>query len=470
MSFLSPSFGRWRAIGALAGALAAFAPRPAHAHYGIPHAFSVLFEPGTPTHMVLRSDIWGLMYSQDAGKSWQWTCAEAYGGSSSAAEHDPMVVTPGGRVVVALTYKGVILSDDMCNWRSGQGMDGQYVMDVALTSTSVLALTSTNAGDAGFKGAVYSSSDNGEHWSTASAQLPNDFLGSSVAMAPSDSQRLYVAGSKIEADKKFERSSDGGKTWVRSDLPVSADKNFATVRIPAVHPTRPDVVFVWVDQSEALNADSPDDILASADGGATWKNIYASTGDLPGFAISPDGKTIAIAGPNEGVQTADLDDALARGQAAFTQVFKDRVWGLHWTADGLYAGNNNFTARDPVTQITPPAYMLGVSNDGGHTFTQLMNMCQITYGSCAKGTMMDNACNGLWDDKNLGLGFGYDYVYGERCVKPDGGTGTSSHKDSVTSSGCSFSGLATGSDRAGAALLLLGLGVLLRRRSGARAR
>ena len=457
------------ALGAVATAMASLtAAPPAHAHYGIPHAFSIHVQPGSGQRVLLRSDIWGLMYSSDGGQTWQWSCAEAFGGNSSQAEHVPMVVTTSGRVLAALTYKGLRLSDDMCTWRSAAGLDGQYVMDISATSTSLLAVTSNNAGDAGFRGAVYASDDNGESWSVASAELPNDFLASSVAMAPSDSKRLYVAGTKVEADKKLERSDDGGATWVRSDVPIDPNKLDATLRIVLVHPTRPDVVLAWVDQPEGLGQNSPDDIVATSDGGAHWKTIYSSTGDLPGLALSPDGTTLVIAGPSDGIQSAALDDALAQGQGAFKQVFTGQVWGLHWAADGLYAGNNNFTAKDPVTHVTPPAYMYGVSHDNGHTFTQIMSMCQITYPSCATGTTMDQACSDLWDNKEQNLGFGLDFVHNaDRCGGgADAGTGGTNSK-SDKSSGCSYAAPGSGMGHAAVATLaLLGLGVALRRRGG----
>jgi hypothetical protein len=437
----------------------------AHAHGGIPRAFEIQFGPDNPKNVLIRSDIWGLMRSTDGGQSWQWSCAEVYGGNSLSADNRPMLLGQNGRILVAGESSGLQITDDFCSW-TGVPMTSdagkpELVADVNGTGADAYLLTSTNF-DGNILGRVRHSADNGQSWSVVGTPLPSDFGAATVAVAPSNRTRFYVSGRKLDVpDGTVETSADGGNTWTRSTFPITLDvQRVAAVRIVLVHPTRPDVLLVWVDSPEVLGVNSPDDLWASGDGGKTWKDIYSSKGDLPGHALSPDGTELLISGPLEGVQSANLDDALAKGRAAFTQVFTGGVWGLDWVADGsangkLYAGNDNFTAAGI------PAYTLGVSTDRGHTFAPLMTVCDITYATCAPTSLMNQACNELWNEA-YPTGFKADFAENVRCVSPDAGA-TSAHRTSTTSS-CSIATLGTSTSPATFEGLLVALWLIARRR------
>jgi hypothetical protein len=191
------------------------------------------------------------------------------------------------------------------------------------------------------------------------------------------------------------------------------------LRLAAVHPTRPDVVFVWADIEEGFGSDQPDQLWATQDGGTNWTLVYAATGDLPGFAFSPDGTELLVAGPKEGVQMANVNAALAEGKSAFTQQFGRQVWGLHWTTAGLTAGTDNFTPAGV------PAFTYGSSNDQGKSFSKLMSICDVRYDACDATSSLRMACDGVYDSP-LG-GFRQDFTQGPRCAgNPTAGTGGSS--------------------------------------------
>jgi MYXO-CTERM domain-containing protein len=452
------SLGRFRRAGRaalLGAALGAVAPA-ASAHYGIPRAFSIIFGPEGTNRVLVRSDIWGIMRSWDNGQSWQWSCAEVFGGKSSQAEYHPMVVTSTGRIVVGSSFDGLFLSDNFCEWRKDTSFGSALVADVTTAGSDLLVLTSTS-GDTGYDTLLWKSTNQGDSWTKAGTPMPRDFIGSQVRVAPSDSTRVYVVGIAPEGKVgRVQRSDDGGTTWANHEFNFDTTKQIgAYFRLPMVHPTRPDVAFIRVDMPEGLGQDAPDSVLGTKDGGLTWTKLFDSTGDLPGLTLSPDGKTLLIAGPVDGIRSADVDDALTRGPAAFEQVFDGMVWGLNWASDGtLYAGNNNFGGVD-VPEIT-----LGVSHDGGRTFELMMNICQIGYpDSCGASTTLAAQCEGLWDNKEEMLGFGYDFVYGERCVAPGGGDGgIAASGDAKGSCACSAPGRSDNS--VPAALVLAGIAVV----------
>src|SRR5260221_874313 len=88
-----------------------FTAPAARSHGGFPRAFGILFEPGNPQSILLRSDVWGLFRSQDGGKTWLWGCAELYKGNSLNADHRNIALAAGGRILVASAFNGLRITD-----------------------------------------------------------------------------------------------------------------------------------------------------------------------------------------------------------------------------------------------------------------------------------------------------------------------------------------------------------------------
>jgi hypothetical protein len=388
----------------------------AGAHGGFPRAFEIITEPGNPKDVVLRSDLWGFFRTLDGGKTWQWTCAEVYGSDSLGVSHVNMLLLPGGRLLVANPSKGLYITDDFCNWKQAAELGGELVYDVALSSGSVFVLTSTYK-MTGVVGGLWQSTNNGDTLARVGGLLPSTFGASSLEFSTSNPERVYVLGQIIEATTgTIQRSDDGGATWTAFAVPIvnPVPDDLMHLRIAAVHPTRPDVVFVWADLEEGFGVDQPDQLWATQDGGKSWSEVYGARGDLPGLAFSPDGTELLVAGPKEGVQRANLDEALAKGQSAFTQQFDRQVWGLRWTDTGLTAGTDNFTAAGI------PAFTYGASSDEGKSFEKLMSVCEVKYDACSEPSSLRSACDNVYSSP-LG-GFVQDYTDGPRCLTKGGGT------------------------------------------------
>jgi len=424
--------------------------RVTEAHGGNPRAYDIAFDPADPNDVFLKFDFWGAARTRDGGKTWQYACSELWGVRSTDTVTTSSLIAPGGRLLVAAKSHGLLVTDDFCGWQRVSALPGN-VYDIRSGNSGLLAIAEVSRSDASVstaQGGVFQSTDDGDHWQELGHDVPADFLGESVLQAASDSNRLYVGGRIINGPTNnivVERSTDGGDTWSRTIVGVNgldANTNW-DARLRLVLPTNPDVVFLWLDGEEGQGTWFSDQIWYSQDGGTSFAPFFVGTGDLPGFALSPDGKTVALAGPGspdpkrgglivpDGIQTASLDDALTRGQSAFQKVYDQQVWALDWTSSGLYAGNDDFTLEG-----VPPPFTFGVSHDAGHSFGRIMSICDVTFPSCAASSTMQ-VCVTPVDSQSPGQG-GYenDVLKSDRCVHPppsDAGMGSRSADASVSS-------------------------------------
>jgi MYXO-CTERM domain-containing protein len=449
----------------------------ASAHGGIPRAFEILENKAKPEQFVIRSDVWGFFHSSDGGKHWQWSCSIGYGTPSTTVNRVEMALTAKGRLLVANGFSGFSYTDDFCSWSHATGLapavDGGsslLLWDVAvLADGTVLALSSTGSAS-GLSNEIWASQDDGATFTLARDLGQPDDTYTSLAQAPSRANRVYIVGAVIGAPKTAVlRTDDGGATYQRLDGPPITDTRMVA-RIHAVHPTNPDLVFVWLDLPEVERQDSPDEIWFSSDAGSTWRPLVQSQGDMPGLAFSPDGKTIAVGGTLEGVRRGSVQAVIDGGMAELSQVNPRPAWGLFWNENGLHAGKDNFTSRG-----TPETFTVGISHDEGETFEQLVSICDFEFSHCPAGTVGHDMCEADWEDPDpLKGGFKQDFwVNSGRCVGvPDAGEGGVANDAGVArrppkdEHGCSCSTPGT-SAPSGAlvALSLSALGLGFRRRS-----
>lgn len=407
------------------------------AHGGTPRGTQVLVEPGNPNDIVVRSDYWGLFRTTDGAKTWNYYCSEAWGASSLESSRSSTLLLGGGRLLVGSASEGLAISDDPCSWHASSSFSEQSLLQDFAPFGSDLIAVSVFTTDGGARAALSRSADNGETWTPFGGALPADFVGEGVAVAPSDSKRIYVVGQTIDGTCDLAVSTDAGASFTLHPIPCSLDPNTVwTLRVRLVHPTRPDTVVIWADGGD-LTDDVPDQLWASSDAGVDWTQMFVGPGDLPGFALSPDHTTILVGEPGslssstglQGIQSASLDDAIARGQSAFTEIYDQPVWGLDWTSNGLYAGTNEFTAND-----IPPRSMLSLSHDGGHTFSKVMDLCQVQFPACPASTT-EQICVTPTELPSVGNGgFDVDYLTGPLCTSgSDAGTSPSGDASSKPS-------------------------------------
>jgi hypothetical protein len=444
-----------RLSGFAAAAAVTLAGLPAVANGRFPAAGQVVVDPSNPTHLLVRTT-YGLTVSSDGGARWSWICEPAigYGGTE-----DPMMAITADGSIIAGIFEGLSASHDQgCQWDFAQGgLKDRYVIDLSTERANpknAVLLISNSVGGSMFLTQLWETKDNAATWTVAGVDMPADFLGLTLDAAPSDPSRVYVSGryGKPGYDGAIERTNDRGKTWQKLLIPGSND--LALPYIGGIDPQNPDVVYV------RLDANKTDQLVVTKDGGTTWKNIFTSTGNLLGFAISPDGSTIAVGGDTDGLWTAPSSTL------EFTQVSKISTRCLTWTTAGLYACADQFV----------DGFAVGVSANQGKTFTPVMHLQRLcgplAFGAATTNGMM---CPDLWGATQLSIGgVPCEGSTGAGVTAGTGATATSSSSTGSSSSGGSDSGCAVSAPArtAGAVIPALALAgaALARRRRSRRAR
>jgi hypothetical protein len=371
-------------LGVAAVVVVTLAAFPARANGRFPASGQLAVDPSDPAHLVVRTT-YGLTVSHDGGASWSWICEASvgYGGTE-----DPMMAITADGSIIAGIFEGLSVSHDRgCQWDLTQGgLTGRYVIDVAaerLEPKNAVLLISNSIGGSMFLTELWETNDNAATWTVAGVDMPPDFLGLTLDAAPSLPSRVYVSGryGKPAYDGAIERSNDRGKTWEKLLIPGSND--LALPYIGGIDPTHPDVVYV------RLDADKNDRLVVTKDGGTTWTQAFTSSENLTGFAISPDGATVALGGDKDGIWTAPASTL------AFTKVSTVGARCLTWTKAGLYACADEFV----------DGFALGLSTNEGKTFTPVMHL-QINCGplACGAATSTGKVCPALWGATKLAIG------------------------------------------------------------------
>jgi uncharacterized membrane protein YgcG len=365
-------------VAALAAPLV-LTPRTASANGRFPLADQLVVDPKDPSHLVLRTTF-GILESSNAGARWSWICEAAvgYGGTQ-----DPAIGVMADGSILAGVFEGLALSHDRgCSWAfAPEPLAAEYTIDVSVhrdDPSRAVAITSTGTGS-GFHVILAETKDNGVTWSQAGNALLSDLIALTVDVTPSMPERVYASGLVGKAlAPALERSDDRGVNWTRTYLDAAYAKGVPF--IAAIDPQNPDRVYVRLSGTTADGTMPLDRLLVSDDGAATFKEAYVGSGDLLGFALSPDGKRVAIGGPKDGIRIADATDL------AFQQVSEIFTRCLTWTAEGLYACGNEFQN----------GFTVGLSKDEGKTFTPIYHLKDICPLECPAGAKTPAACKESW--------------------------------------------------------------------------
>lgn len=369
-----------RSLLAVAVALSALSlPRDAGANGRFPAANQVATNAADPAQVLMRTTF-GLLVSHDRGKTFDWVCEQlvGYGGVQ-----DPGVAVFADGTLAAAAFEGLATSrDGGCSWSfaTEKGLAGEYVIDVATLGTDPsrgVVVTSTGLGIGKFHVEVFWTADSGKTWQAAPTPLPDDILSETIDVAPSNPKRLYVSGTTTTKTGArlgvLATSADGGATWARNDFDLAGDQS---VYVGGVDPVDDARVYL-------RTRGASDRLLVSADGGKTITEAFAIKGPMLGFAISPDGGTIALGGPEAGLLVTQKEPFAPKVVATKTTAC------LHWNADGLYMCGNDFA----------DGFVLGRSKDAGATFEPLVPTLASIRGpltTCAEGTPYKATCGPLW--------------------------------------------------------------------------
>ncbi len=330
-------------------------PSIALAHGRQPQLTTIALDPSDPDRIVLTATH-GMLISSDAGASWIWVCAAAFG--ADPLTEDPDVVVTGDGSIVLSTFAGIALArEDLCDYDYPDSplVRDVFIVDVALDPASpqaVWALASSGVDP----DRVVRSADAGRTW-TAVGDPIEDILLERVLVAPSDPMRVYVSGAIPPTSGNTRqafvmRSDDGGATFSRVEIPLLDGERLPHVM--AIDPTNADRVFVRMVHGSVDPRNER--MLVSEDGAQT----FTSALELPqmhSVAISEDGqKTWIGSALNGGLWMAQ------GGTDSFEQVNDVDVTALAVRGGTLLVGVDQLTAE----------YALGRSTDDGATIDPIL--------------------------------------------------------------------------------------------------
>jgi photosystem II stability/assembly factor-like uncharacterized protein len=323
---------------------------PAVANGRYPQASMIAFDPNDASHFVVSASF-GLLESHDAGKTFLWRCEKALG---VAGQQDLMIAITASGATVSTKFDGIVRTDDGCSFFNPPELAARNMADLALSRSvphRLLAFYTDSGVGGGFASQIVRSDDDGRTWSPLGGPLPNDLLPLTIDVAPSDDSRVYVSGRLGPAngyDSVLMRSIDGGMTFVSTEVPDTMQHRLTY--IGAVHPTNPDRVYLRSYDVAGTR------ILITDDGGGTFRKVFTGTDQIYGFAVSPDGQSIALGGPGDGIWIGDSDGT------GITRRSDILPWCLGWSNDGLYACADQKLA----------AFSIGRSRDLGVTFDNVL--------------------------------------------------------------------------------------------------
>ena len=355
------SRGAW--AWAVAGALL-LAPGTARADGAFPNAFNILAPPDRPEEILLGTNF-GLVGSEDGGRTWTWSCEQPL---TSFGRLYQMAPAPTHRLYAVAQGKLVYSDDGACGWQAAGGALGDDLCEDAFVDPSdarrVLAAGLAQGG--GLLYQVYASSDGGATFDdVVYAAAPGDLV-TGIEIAASDPMTIDVALAHGPAGAPtLARSTDGGATWTLADL--SAALGAGQVRIVAIDPTDADRVFL------RFVGAAGDTLAIATDGGATVTAPLTFDGGLGAFVRTSAGTLLAFG-------TAGGAPALYRsrdGGATFAAVAgPPPILALAERGGTVYAATD--TMLGSFAEATSP--------DEGSTWTPGLAFAQVAaIDPCVKG-------------------------------------------------------------------------------------
>ncbi|WP_394821801.1 WD40/YVTN/BNR-like repeat-containing protein [Pendulispora albinea] len=399
-----------RLAGILAGTLLSI-PTAAQANGRYPASNQFMVHPRNPDIILVRATF-GLMLSKDHGQSFHWICEQLFKISGNV---DPGVALFGDGSYAIGGLPGLAVShDDGCSFPFiGGSLKDQYVIDLAVDGSDPrrgVAITATDRPSSSRHVQVFETNDNGTTWTATSAPLDPGYIVTTIDVAPSDPNVLYVGGGVVSTSGRrgiVIRSNDRGRTW---SAPTFSDPNAIVFYVSGVDPTDPDRVFVRQLMADPQKGDK---LLISHDGFKTFDVVPVEftasiTGtSMTGFAVSPDGTAVAIGGLADGVYIGARPSS--GNDYRFHRTSMTPVNCLKY-ADGVLYGCG-YANQEGIT-----SFVIGKSHDDGATWTPMVKTLQNIAGPlpvnhCASDSPYAATCPAAWEQQRCMF-----VKFGDPCI------------------------------------------------------
>jgi MYXO-CTERM domain-containing protein len=434
-------------LASLSLALTAAAGGRARADGAFPDAQTVLLPIDRP-HQIIVSANFGLVFSEDDGAHWQYSCEMQ---ATTNGRLYAIGAAPADRLFSLSDY-GVATSADMgCTWRLGAGpFEGGLVLDYfadPADANHVVAVAEPPGLSGLLPAQVFESRDGGLAYPTILHPGVSAGGVAGVEIARSDPRTIYVAlyeTSSADAltHPRLARTSDAGVNWETIDLEPMLGASRVT--IAAVDPNDAAHLYLRV-SGTGTDGRSVDSIAVSADGGRTFtKPVNLSGGKLMTF----------FARANGAVLVTGLLGATVVGYRSLDAGATFASWspGLHPRGFGE-RGATLYMATDQSMD----GFALASSEDDGGTWTRRMDFGQVeAIRSCTQQACLDDC----WQKVTIELW--QPPVCGQAPVEPgpDGGIRTGGGGGG----GCSAAGAGDASSTGWLAICAVALLLARRRR------
>ena len=355
-----------------------------------PAANQLVFAPDDPNFIVLRTT-YAVLPSSDNGATWRYLCEPILGLPTSDQGVDPPIglmaddsVLAGvpGYIPPALGLN--VSADRGCNWSCiGGGLMNQSIVDVAVrpdVPSGAVVITGTyipgDAAVAQMASQVFQTTDNGKTWAAIGVPIDPTVTVTTIDVTKTDPNRIYVTGTRAFGSTRTASlfvSRDLGNTWIEKPIPQFNPAQELSIYIGAIDPTNADRVYL---RSSGNLTGGQSRVYYTNNGGADSGTTFSMSGSLPdeggfdveeagmfdvtgellGFALSPDGSKIYIGTVESGLWMANTSDMM------FTQ----KNANVHVKC--LATRNSEVWACSDVTS----GFVVGESLDDGATFTPKM--------------------------------------------------------------------------------------------------
>lgn len=373
--------------------------RDASANGRPPAASSITFRQGQENEIVVGLTF-GLVISRDGGKTWAWMCEDAIG---YKGEFDPRFAFTASGALFSTTLAPLKVARDICTF--GATPPGETIVstnalgpgpDHALYYAAAQPADATNGIAADFK--IYKSTDDGMTFAPTAAQPATPInWWQSLAVAPSDPQRLYLCGyiydPAIGTQQRLFRSSNGGAEWTPLPLGpggVNLPPN-VTIDIVGIAKDNPDLVFMRA----RIDEDSPSDIYRSTDGGMTWTLVNHKETLINAFvvraALNSAGKHDVIVGTQTLGAEISHDDGAPGTWTALTDpphmnCLVENAAGELWACTQNY-GSSMITPDDAAIMKTTDLV----------TWTKVLRYQELSEAvTCGPETTQQRSCAAMW--------------------------------------------------------------------------
>lgn len=313
----------WRAqafIATLCGVSAtAILPANSLANGRFPFAQSVIVGPAGPTQEIVLRATFGLVWSHDGGRTFDWVCEQSIGFEGN---WDPPTVFATSSLLVGLP-DGLTSSNAGCTFARNTTVGRTQIIDLAATMDGqrVFAIEGVPVA----QNRIFFSTNGGADF-TVGARTPMNVILDTIEFAPSNPQRVYVTGSDPGTrTARLFRSDDGGRSvTMLPPLPLGTNAAF----VSGVAFNQPDDLWLRVQN------DRGSDLLRSTDGGMTFRRAYPGVGELLGFALSSDGR-VWVGGSDDGLQFSQTGETFSQISPVKVSCLRHRDGVLYLCADWI---------------------------------------------------------------------------------------------------------------------------------------